>query len=56
MALALRQLNPIHKKGHKIFFISKAFDRVWHAGRVHKVKSYGISGKIFGLTYYVFSH
>ena len=22
--------------------ISKAFDRVWHAGLVHKLKSYGI--------------
>ena len=30
--------------------ISKAFDRVWHAGLLHKLKSYGISGKIFGLT------
>ena len=29
--------------------ISKAFDRVWHAGLLHKVKSYGISGQIFGL-------
>ena len=29
--------------------ISKAFDRVWHAGILHKVKSYGISGQIFGL-------
>ena len=27
--------------------ISKAFDRVWHAGLLHK--SYGISGQIFGL-------
>ena len=24
--------------------ISKAFDRVWHAGLLHKLKSYGISG------------
>ena len=30
--------------------ISKAFDRVWHAGPLHKLKSYGISGQIFGLT------
>ena len=30
--------------------ISKAFDRVWHAGLLHKLKSYGISGQIFGLT------
>ena len=30
--------------------ISKAFYRVWHAGLLHKLKSYGISGQIFGLT------
>ena len=29
--------------------ISKAFDRVWHAGLLHKLKSYGISGQIFCL-------
>ena len=29
--------------------ISKAFDRVWHAGLLHKLQSYGISGQIFGL-------
>ena len=29
--------------------ISKAFDRVWHAGLFHKLESYGISGQIFGL-------
>ena len=29
--------------------ISKAFDRVRHAGLLHKLKSYGISGQIFGL-------
>ena len=29
--------------------ISKVFDRVWHAGLLHKLKSYGISGQIFGL-------
>ena len=29
--------------------ISKAFDRVWHAGLLHKLKSYGISGQIFDL-------
>ena len=29
--------------------ISKTFDRVWHAGLLHKPKSYGISGQAFGL-------
>ena len=29
--------------------ISKAFDWVWHACLLHKRKSYGISGQIFGL-------
>ena len=29
--------------------ISKAFDRVWHAGLLHKFKSCKISGQIFGL-------
>ena len=29
--------------------ISKAFDRVWYAGVLHKLKSYGISGQIFSL-------
>ena len=28
--------------------ISKAFDRVWHTGLLHKLRSYGISGPIFG--------
>ena len=29
--------------------IFKTFDRVWHAGLLHKLKSDGISGQIFGL-------
>ena len=29
--------------------ISKAFERVWHAGLFHKLRSYGLSGQIFGL-------
>ena len=29
--------------------IFKAFDRVWHAGHLHKFKSDGISGQIFGV-------
>ena len=31
--------------------ISKAFDRFWHAGLLHKRRSYGISGQIFGLIF-----
>ena len=29
--------------------ICKAFDRIWHAGLVGKLKSYRISGQIFGI-------
>ena len=29
--------------------ISKAFEKVWHAGLLHKLKSSGISHQIFGL-------
>ena len=36
--------------------ISKAFDRVWHAGLLHKLKSYGIWGQIFGLISSFFSN
>ena len=28
--------------------ISKSFDKVWHAGLLHKLRSYGVSGQIFG--------
>ena len=35
----------------KAFGYIKAFDRVWHAVLLHKLKSYGISGQIFGLIY-----
>ena len=36
--------------------ISEAFDRVWHTGLLHKCKSYGISGKIFGLIFSFLSY
>ena len=29
---------------------SKSFDRVWHGGLLHKLKSYGILSRVFGLT------
>ena len=35
--------------------ISKAFDRVWHAGLLHKLKSYGISSHIFLALFLLFS-
>ena len=31
--------------------ISKAFERVWHAGLLHKRRFYGISGQTFGLIF-----
>ena len=36
--------------------ISEAFDRVWHAGLLHKLQSYGISGQIFGLISFFLSN
>ena len=35
----------------KALDISKVFDRVWHVGLLYKLRSYGISGQIFGLIY-----
>ena len=32
-------------------YISKAFDRVWHADLLHKLKSFGTSGQILGLIF-----
>ena len=29
--------------------MSKAFKRVWHSGLLHELRSYGISGQVFGL-------
>ena len=44
-----RAFNRSGATGAVALVISKAFDRVWHAGLLHKLKSYGISGHIFGL-------
>ena len=44
-----RAFNTSGATGAVALDISKAFDRVWHVGLLHKLKSYGISGQIFGL-------
>ena len=36
------------------FDISNGFDRVWHAGLLHKRRSCAISGHIFGLIFFFF--
>ena len=32
-----------------VLYIFKAFDRVWHAGLLHKLKSYGVSCQIISV-------
>ena len=44
IARAFNRSGATRAVGHDIF---KTFDRVWHAGLLHKLKSYGISGQIF---------
>ena len=39
-----------------VLVVSLAFDRVWNAGLLHKLKSYGILGQIFGLICSFFSN
>ena len=36
--------------------ISKAFDKIWHAGLTHKLNSYGISAQVFGIIYFFLSN
>ena len=49
-----RAFNKIRATRAVVLDISKAFDRIWHAGLLHKLKSYGISGQIFSLISSVF--
>ena len=44
-----RAFNRSGATGVDSLDIFKTFDRVWHAGLLHKLKFYGISGQIFGL-------
>ena len=44
-----RAFNKSGATGAVALDISKAFDRFWHAGLLHKLKSYRFSGQIFGL-------
>ena len=44
-----RALNRSGATGAVALDMSKASDRVWQAGLLHKLNSYGISGQIFGL-------
>ena len=43
-------LNSLERKEMSCFVFcdfSKAFDKVWHRGLVHKLKAYGINGNLF---------
>ena len=53
---AARAFNRSRATLVAVLDISKAFDRVWHAGLLHKLKSYGVSGQIFGLISSFFSN
>ena len=44
-----RAFNKPGATGAVALDTSKAFDSVWHAGFLHKLKSHGFSGQIFGL-------
>ena len=41
--------NPSLETRGVFLDISKAFDKVWHKGLLHKLKGYGINGKALGL-------
>ena len=47
--LYLRDFNRSGATQTVLLDISKAFDRVWHVGLLHRRKSYGISTQIFCL-------
>ena len=51
-----RALNRFGATQSVTLDISKAFDKVWHPGLLHKRKSYGISGQIFRLISFFLSN
>ena len=44
-----RAFNKSWATGAVALNMSKVFDRIWHAGLLHKRRSYEISGQIFGI-------
>ena len=51
-----RAFNTSGATSAVVLDISKAFDRVWNGGLLHKLKSYGTSGQIFGLNSFFLSN
>ena len=51
-----RAINRSGATGAVALDTFKSFDRVWHAGLLHKRKSYGISSQIFGVISPFFSN
>ena len=51
-----RTFNRSGATGTVALEIFKAFNRVWYAGLLCKLKSYGISGQIFGVISSFFSN
>ena len=49
-----RAFNKSGTTQAEALYISKAFDRVWHACLLHKLRSYGTSGQTFGFFFYFF--
>jgi hypothetical protein len=37
---------PVENVNNFELFFSKAFDKVWHSGILHKLKNYGLGGNI----------